>query len=151
VNLECRSEMYCTWLAGNAGPNKSPKIRHLGTTAQICRTISSQLRHISTIGKKHVKQQYLLHMSSQYGELRPTNGWDLLANLGHPHSQQISTVSRLGSVTARHSSSGRQPNFAALNRGRHLYSAGRPSRWALAHIIVSFFRSNICVSRYVST
>jgi len=31
-------------------------------------------------------------------------------------------------------SSGRQPNFAALNRGRHLYSAGRPSRWALAHI-----------------
>jgi len=32
------------------------------------------------------------------------------------------------------SSSGRQPNFAALNRGRHLYSAGGPSRWALAHI-----------------
>jgi len=28
----------------------------------------------------------------------------------------------------------RQPNFAALNRGRHLCSAGRPSRWALAHI-----------------
>jgi len=23
---------------------------------------------------------------------------------------------------------------AALNRGRHLYSAGRPSRWSLAHI-----------------
>ena len=41
---------------------------------------------------------------------------------------------RLGSVTARHSSSGHQPNFAALNRGRHLYSAGQPSRWALAHI-----------------
>ena len=29
---------------------------------------------------------------------------------------------------------GRQPNFAALNRGRHLCSAGRPSRWALVHI-----------------
>jgi len=29
----------------------------------------------------------------------------------------------------------------ALNRGRHLhvYSAGRPSRWALAHIIVCYF------------
>jgi len=38
--------------------------------------------------------------------------------------------------TARHSSSGRQPNFAGLSRGRHLYSAGRPSRWALAHILV---------------
>jgi len=24
-----------------------------------------------------------------------------------------------------------------LNRGRHLYSAGRPSRWALAHILVN--------------
>jgi len=34
------------------------------------------------------------------------------------------------SNTARHSSSGRQPNSAALNRGRHLYSAGRPPRWA---------------------
>jgi len=33
-------------------------------------------------------------------------------------------------------SSGHQPNVAALNRGRHLYSAGRPSRWALAHILV---------------
>ena len=26
---------------------------------------------------------------------------------------------------------------AALNRGRHLYLAGRPSRWALAHILVA--------------
>ena len=26
--------------------------------------------------------------------------------------------------------------FAALNRGRHLYLAGWPSRWALAHILV---------------
>ena len=34
------------------------------------------------------------------------------------------------------SSSGRQPNFAALNRGRHICSAGRPSGWALAHILV---------------
>ena len=32
--------------------------------------------------------------------------------------------------------SGCQPNFAALNRGRQLYSAGRPSRWTLAHILV---------------
>jgi len=27
---------------------------------------------------------------------------------------------------------------AALNRGRHLYSAGRPSRWALAHTLVIY-------------
>jgi len=55
--------------------------------------------------------------------------------LGHPCKFQ--RLSRLGSVTARHSSSGRQPYSAALNRGRHLYLAGRPSRWALAHILVT--------------
>jgi len=32
---------------------------------------------------------------------------------------------------------------AALNRGRHLYSAGRPSRWALAHILVLSKRSYV--------
>ena len=85
--------------------------------------------------KKLLKQQYL-HMSSQYGELRPTIGWDWFTSLGHPSKFQ--RVSRLGSVTARHFSSVRQPNFAAMNRGRHLYSAGRPSRRALAHILVSF-------------
>jgi len=100
---------------------KSPKIGHLGTIAQLCRAISSQLRHVSTIGK-NVKQQYLFHMSPQYGELRPTNGWDRLASLGHPIIFQ--RVSRLGSVTARHFISGRQPNFAALNRGRHYVRQG---------------------------
>jgi len=30
---------------------KSPKIRHLCTIAQICQAISSQRRHVSTIGK----------------------------------------------------------------------------------------------------
>jgi len=34
--------------------------------------------------KSFVKQQYLLHMSPQYGELRPSNGLDRLASLGHP-------------------------------------------------------------------
>jgi len=35
---------------------------------------------------------------------------------------------------------------AALNRGRHLYSAGQPSRWALAHISSSFFFFLLLVS-----
>jgi len=84
--------------------------------------------------KKLVKQQYLLHMFPQYGELRPTSGWDRSGSLGNPCKFQ--RLSCLGSITARHSSIGRQPNFAALNRGRHLYSAGWPSRWALAHVLV---------------
>ena len=84
ANLECRSEVCCTRLAGNAGPKKLPKIHHRGTITQLCMAISSQLRQLSTIGKKLVKQQCLPHMSLQYGELRPTNAQDLLASLGYP-------------------------------------------------------------------
>jgi len=41
-------------------------------------------------------------------------------------------------ITARQSSSDRQPNFAALNIRRHLYSAEWP-RWELAHILVYIY------------
>ena len=50
--------------------------------------------------KKIVKQQYVLHMSSQYGELRSTSDWDRSGSLRHPCKFQ--RVSRLGSVPARH-------------------------------------------------
>ena len=68
------SEMYCTRLAGNTGRKNDFKNRHLRTIAQLFLAISSQLRHVLTIGRKLVKQQYLPYMSPQYGELRPTGG-----------------------------------------------------------------------------
>jgi len=37
----------------------------------------------------YLYHHYLLHTSSQYGELRPTSGWDRFRCLGHP--QRIST------------------------------------------------------------
>jgi len=43
----------------------------------------------------------------------------------------------IGSITAQHLSNGRQPNFVALSRGRHLYWAGWPSHLTLAHILIS--------------
>jgi len=52
----------------------------------------------------------------------------------HPPSLALSYF---GGVTARHLSSGREPNFAPLSTGRRQYSAGRPSRGALVHILVS--------------
>jgi len=58
---------------------KNSSFSHHRTT----RAVSSQLWYISTIGKKLVKQQYLLHMSSQYGECWPTNDWDRFTSLGH--------------------------------------------------------------------
>jgi len=74
ANLECRSETCCARLAENTGRKKVAENRHLGTIARLCRAMSSQLRHVSTIGKKLVKQQYLHHVSLQYRQLRPTNG-----------------------------------------------------------------------------
>ena len=62
--------MCCTRLAGNAQRKKSPKILHLHTIAQICRTISSQLRNVSTIGKKL--------LNSNVSSTRPQN----MVNLG---------------------------------------------------------------------
>ena len=173
--------MCCARLAGNAGPKKLPKIRHLGTIAQLCWAISLQLRHVLTVRKKRVKQQYLLHVltiwwASAHYVLRSFylvwgtpvnfNGFCVLISLRQwrlteanqtawclavswadtlyiyiyiytfgdscpltefchvQHSLCPSlALSYFGGVTARHSSSVRQPNFAALNRGRHLYSA----------------------------
>ena len=46
--------MCCMGLAENTGRKKSSKNRHLSTIAQLCRAISSQLRHVSTIGKKNL-------------------------------------------------------------------------------------------------
>jgi len=92
--------MCCTWSLKNTGRKNDAKNRHLGTVPQLYRAISWQLRHVSTIGKKIVKQQYLIHMSLHYGELRPTSGWDRFGSLGHPSYFQ--RLPHLGSVTARH-------------------------------------------------
>ena len=46
-------------LAENTRRKKGAKNRHLATIAQLCRAISLQLRHESTIGIKLVKQQYI--------------------------------------------------------------------------------------------
>jgi len=60
--------------------------------------------------KKFVKHQYLLHISSQYGELWPTNGYDQLLSFGHPSKFQW--VSCLGFITAPMSLSGGHPDVA---------------------------------------
>jgi len=71
ANLECMSEMCCMRFAVNTVRKNSPKIRHLGTIAQLCRAISSQLRNVSTIGKKHL-------LNSNISSTRP----HIMANFG---------------------------------------------------------------------
>jgi len=123
--------MCCSRLAANTGRKKVAKNRHLGTVAQLCRAISSQLRHVSTIGKHLLSSNISYtcpHNMVNFGPLAAEivslvwgtpanfNGFRVLAALLH------------GTIVVGVSQT------AAFNRGRHLYSAGRPSRWALAHI-----------------
>ena len=100
-----------------------------------CRAISAQLRQVSTIGKKLVKQQYtsatcphnMVNFSSLMADIA-SGVWGTPAN--------FNCFRVLAALLHGIYSSGCQPNFAAFNRGRHLCSAGRPSRLALAHILV---------------
>jgi len=86
ANLECRAETCCARLAENAGSKKSPKIGHLGTIVQLCRVIFSQLRHVSTIGKKLLSiniSSTCLHNMVNFGPLAAEIGpvvWGTPAN-----------------------------------------------------------------------
>jgi len=131
--------MCCTQLAGNTGCKKSPYAHHWTTSSGYIFIIKARIDN----RKKLVKQQYLPHTSLEYGGPQTAeicwrvwgtpayfNGFrDLAALL---HATLVVGISQT----------------AALNRGRHLYSAGRPSRWAMAHILVCLFFSFLycCVS-----
>jgi len=86
---------------------KSPSGHHLTTLSGYIFATEARIHN----RKKLVKQQYVLQKSPQYGELRPTSGWDLFVSLGHP---QISTGFASWQRYCTACSSGRQPNFTAL-------------------------------------
>jgi len=137
------SDTCCTRLAGNAGRKKSPKIRH-GHHRTICRAVSSQLRHVSIIGKNLLNSNISPTCSfnmANFGLLGAEICWRVWGTLANFNGFRVLAALLNG---ARQSNSGRQPNSAALNRGRHIHSALRPSHWALAHITIvlsSFFLS----------
>jgi len=162
--------MCCTWLTENSGCKESPKIRHLGTITQICRAVSLQLRHVSTLRKKLLSANTsstcphnMVNFSPLVAEIGSVvwgtpanfNGFHVLTALlqwrRSPEANQTLhdvwpspgllhyiyifggssawrnfarpdakftlcpslAFSYIGSVTARHSSSARQPKFAA--------------------------------------
>jgi len=83
--------------------------------------------------KKLVKQQYLLYMSHNMVNFGPLAAEIVLLVWGTPgnfNGFRVLAALLHGNLVVGISQT------AALNRGRHLYSAGRPSRWALAHILV---------------
>jgi len=193
-------------LAENAGSKNDAKNRHLRNIAQICHAVSSQLRHISTIGKKLLNS----NMSSTcprnmanfgpltaeirwrvWGTSANFNGFRVLLSLLQrrrlPDANQTlydvwpSPVllhyiyifggscpladfcrckihftskccvlvywQRYCTALQQRSSAKlcgvvQEMEFPNFDRGRHLYSAGRPSRWASAHFLVLFSSPN---------
>jgi len=120
--------MCCTRLAEKYRTQKSPKIVIWAPSQPLSGYIFATKACIDNRKKNLLNSNTFSTCSDNYGELQPTSGWDLLVSLRYPC--EFHWVSRLGSVTARHSGSGRQPNFAALNRGRHLCSAhGENQKW----------------------
>ena len=205
ANLRCRSETCCSGLAANTGCKKSSKNRHLGTIPQLCRAVSSQLRHISIIGKKWLTTNISPTCSHNVVDVSPLtaeicwrdlgipanfNGFRVLVSLLHRNrSAEVSktlpdvwpspglvhyiytlgvlppngilpaakftlrpslVLSYIGSDTAWHSSSGRCDvvhgmELRNFRRRRHLYSVGRPSRRALAHILVASLKQYLLI------
>ena len=111
---------------------EDPKNHHLGTIAQLCRTISSKLRHASTIGKKTLLKTNVSptcpHNMVNFGPLAAEICWRVWDTPANFNGFCVLAALLHGTPAAGVSET------AALNRRRHLYLAGRPSRCALAHI-----------------
>jgi len=123
---------------------KVAKNRHLGTITQLCRAISSQLRHVSTIGKNLLSSNISStcpHNMVNYGPLAAEIVSLVWGTPGNFKGFRVLAALLHGTLAVGVSQT------AALNRGRHLYSTGRPSRWALAHIssfiLIHCYKENI--------
>jgi len=123
--------MCCSRLAANTGRKKVAKNRHLGIIAQLFRAISL---HYGTY-----RQSEKNLLSSNISSTCPHN----MVNFGPLAAEIVSLVwatpanfngFRVLAALLHGTLVVGVSQTAALNIGRHLYSAGWPSRWALAHI-----------------
>jgi len=125
--------MCCTRLAENTGGKKSPFWHH-GTTlsgyifgTKAC--IDNRKKNLLNSNTSSTCPDNMVNFGlltaeicwRVWGPLQISTGFAFLAALLH------------GAVVVGVSQT------AAFNRGRHLYSAGRLSRWLLAHILVLFW------------
>jgi len=127
--------MCCILLAENTGRKKSPFWHHRTTlsgcifAAEAC--INNRKKNLLNTDTSFTCPHNMVNFGLLtaetcwwvWGTPSNFNGFRILAAL--LHSTLVVGVSQT----------------VALNRGRHVYSAGRPSRWALAYILVLFFSS----------
>ena len=112
---------------------RTQKNRHFGTIVQLCRAISSELKHVLTIGKNFLNSNTSSTCPDNmvyFGLLTSEICWRVWSTPANFNGFRVLAALLQGTLVVSVSET------AALNRGRHLYSAGWPSRWALAHILV---------------
>ena len=128
----------------NFGPLAAEIVSLVWAPQQISTGFASWLRYCSDVAQRKPTSQpnFTRCLAVSCAATLYIHFWRLLSRNGilpgakfSLHPQVLRSIT--GSVTGQHSSSGREPNFATLSTWRHLYSAGQPSRWALAHILVS--------------
>jgi len=103
ANLKCRSEMYYTQLAGISGAKKSPSWHHRTNLSGYIFATKAHIDNRKNTLNNNTSPTCCYNMVN-FGPLAAEICW-LLASLRHPGKFQ--RFSRLGSVTAWHSSSGR--------------------------------------------
>jgi len=156
---------FCTTWQNGKHENRIFSLNVLHAACRKCRTQkiaknSPSGHHRTTLSgyifatKAHIDNREKNLLNSNISPTRPHNMDEIVSLvLSTPANFNGSRVL----AALLHDSTGRQRNFAALNRGRHLYLAGRISRWAMAHILVSsvfsthdsYSRSSISCSQCV--
>jgi len=125
---------------------KSPSAHHRTT---LSRCIFATKACISN-WKKNLLNTNMSSSCPHTSELRPINGWDLLARLGHPSKFQ--RVSHLAFVTAVMTLTGGQPNFARCLPSpallHYIYIFGGSFRWQNFAWCKVHFASKSCVLMY---
>ena len=126
----------------NFGPLRLRSVRLFGAPQQISAGFASWLRYCSDIAHwRPTKFARCLAVSwattpcIHFRELLPLTKFCQVQNSLCVRVLHSPILAAAASVTGRHLNKGRQPNFASFSRGRRLYLAGRPSRWASAHIL----------------
>ena len=139
--LNCNISSTCPHNKMKFGPVTTEIGWWVGDTQQISTGFASWLRYCTDVAQR--KSTKVCTMFGRLlGRYTIYTFWRALApwrNLpGAIFTLRLSLAfSYIVRVTARHSSSGREPNFAVFSRGRQLYSAGRPSRFTSTNIVVT--------------
>jgi len=102
---------------------QNPKTRQLGTIEQLCRAVSSQLRNVSTIGKNNISST-CPHNMVNFGPLAAEIDPVVLGTPANFNGFRFLPAFLYGTPVLG------SAKLCGVEKRRHLYSAGRPSRWA---------------------